>query len=69
MLELLSNHIQPSCVARVYSGLQNQQCGLLVGSCSLKSGVGNPVPSEPQGVLLFVFALRSATNSEPGEVN
>ena len=28
-------------------------------------GVGNPVPSEPQGVLLFVFALRSATNSDP----
>ena len=30
-----------------------------------KAGVGNSVPSEPQGVLLFVFALRSAINSDP----
>ena len=31
----------------------------------VKAGVGNPAPGEPQGVLLFVFALRSATNSDP----
>ena len=37
----------------------------LPGKVYSKAGVGNPVPSEPQGVLLFVFALRSATNSDP----
>ena len=28
-------------------------------------GVANPGPGEPQGVLAFVFTLRSATNSDP----
>ena len=36
-----------------------------MGTLYLSAGVGNPVPGEPQGVLLFVFALRSATNSDP----